>query len=440
MNSDQPMRLACCDEFAELCALSTTGALTADEQLRLNRHLADCGMCRDLLAEFRGLAVDGAAKIASISDVDWEQVNHSWDETAAKDRLLSRLRAAHTERRTYGKSIDAKHAKTGSARAFRGLLLPVTCAAVVVLFGVLAGYHFGVKKTEHVFTSQRATPTGEESIRSQMAQLQSERDVLNAQLASDAGTISDLSDRTRREERELAEITGAKDSLERQVQHLAGENRQQSEVVSSLSAQRDVLQHRLDDAEASLQATHDDLSRRQEDHEKTLVKAAGLEARIEELSSQLRESSRAVQQQKEFLASDRDIRELMGARQLYIADVFDVDHNGKKRAPFGRVFYTKGKLLIFYAFDLDQAPGYRNANAFQVWGSQSEDKSKPVSLGVFYKDSEANRRWIFKTEDPDTLAQINAVFVTVETNGPATTPKGKPILYAYLHTAPPNHP
>ena len=59
---------------------------------------------------------------------------------------------------------------------------------------------------------------------------------------------------------------------------------------------------------------------------------------------------------------------MMGARQLYIADVFDVDREGQTRQPFGRVFYTKGKSLVFYAFDLDRRSGDHNAKAFQAWG------------------------------------------------------------------------
>jgi len=46
----------------------------------------------------------------------------------------------------------------------------------------------------------------------------------------------------------------------------------------------------------------------------------------------------------------------MGARKLYIADVFDVDSGSRTKKPFGRVFYTQGKSLIFYAFDLDRQP------------------------------------------------------------------------------------
>jgi anti-sigma-K factor RskA len=47
---------------------------------------------------------------------------------------------------------------------------------------------------------------------------------------------------------------------------------------------------------------------------------------------------------------------------------------------------------------------------------------------------------MLKTDDPDVLAQINAVIVTVEPKGGSTKPTGKPLLEAYLHSLPPNHP
>src|SRR5579863_5172453 len=40
------------EEFRELCALSTSGDLTSDEQARLNEHLAVCFECRRALGEF----------------------------------------------------------------------------------------------------------------------------------------------------------------------------------------------------------------------------------------------------------------------------------------------------------------------------------------------------------------------------------------------------
>jgi hypothetical protein len=42
-----------------------------------------------------------------------------------------------------------------------------------------------------------------------------------------------------------------------------------------------------------------------------------------------------------LLDHDRDIRELMGARDLYIAEVYDVARSGEMQKPCGRVFLTK---------------------------------------------------------------------------------------------------
>jgi hypothetical protein len=131
----------------------------------------------------------------------------------------------------------------------------------------------------------------------------------------------------------------------------------------------------------------------------------------------------------------------MGARSLFIADVFDVGRDGKTKTPFGRVFYTKNKSLVFYAFDLDKQRDVQNKTnvAFQAWGLNDSDKHHPLNLGIFYVDSQANRRWALKFDNPAVLEKINAVFVTVEPSGGSTKPSGKQLLYAYLE-AQPNHP
>ena len=131
----------------------------------------------------------------------------------------------------------------------------------------------------------------------------------------------------------------------------------------------------------------------------------------------------------------------MGARKLYIADVFDVDSGSRARKPFGRVFYTQNKSLIFYAFDLDREPGMKTASAFQVWGQRegTEEQRHATNLGILYMDSESNRRWVLKIADPKQLAEIDAVFVTIEPHGGSQKPSGKPFLYALLRREA-NHP
>ena len=141
---------------------------------------------------------------------------------------------------------------------------------------------------------------------------------------------------------------------------------------------------------------------------------------------------------QELLDRDRDIRELMGARDLYMADVHDVSRAGTDQT-YGRVFYTKGKSLIFYAFDLDAQPGVQNASSFQAWGRRGPDKQQAFSLGIFYEDSVSKKRWVLKASDPKTLEDIDAVFVTVERNGGSHHPSGKQLLFAYLRVNP-NHP
>jgi anti-sigma-K factor RskA len=51
---------------------------------------------------------------------------------------------------------------------------------------------------------------------------------------------------------------------------------------------------------------------------------------------------------------------------------------------------------------------------------------------MLYLDSETNRRWILRSDDPQTLAEIDAVFVTVEPRGGSAKPTGKPFLFAML--------
>jgi hypothetical protein len=129
----------------------------------------------------------------------------------------------------------------------------------------------------------------------------------------------------------------------------------------------------------------------------------------------------------------------MGARDLYIAEVLDVGKDGVTKKSNGRVFFTKGKSLIFYAYDLDRQPGLKKASTFQVWGQRGSDREQALNLGVFYEDSVSKKRWILKFDDPEKLAQIDAVFVTVEPNGGSSKPSGKPFLYAYLKVNA-NHP
>jgi len=65
-------------------------------------------------------------------------------------------------------------------------------------------------------------------------------------------------------------------------------------------------------------------------------------------------------------------------------------------------------------------------------GRRGPDRSQALNLGIFYQDNATKKRWVLKFNDPKTLAQIDAVFVTVEPGSGSRKPSGKPLLFAYL--------
>jgi hypothetical protein len=196
---------------------------------------------------------------------------------------------------------------------------------------------------------------------------------------------------------------------------------------------------KLEMAEANsheLQAKLDSLAKQSAEDQS---RAGQQMAQVKELTQAIHDRDAALDQKDELLAKDRDIRELMGARELYVAEVYDVNRTGETRKPYGRVFYTRGKSLIFYAYDLDQEPEIKNASIFQAWGQRGPDRQQALNLGIFYEDNASKKRWVLKLDDPKALAQLDAVFVTVEPRGGSHKPSGKPLLFAYLKTDP-NHP
>lgn len=53
-----------------------------------------------------------------------------------------------------------------------------------------------------------------------------------------------------------------------------------------------------------------------------------------------------------------------------------------------------------------------------------------AKLGHLYLDNASKKLWILRFDDPKALAQIDAVFVTVEPNGGSNKPSNKPLLFA----------
>ncbi len=431
------------EEFLELCAVSTSGELTEEEQKKLKAHLAECAECRQALREFEA-AVDVGVPLLSphLGGDPVEESSEAQNEPGSRGTSATHSISAARKEETVVRAGPEKRGfvfalRKGESREhahWSYLWMPF--AACVLLTGALGIYAYRAGRSSR----EPATPAINsasadariEALEQRISDAGHDREVLKGQLAERDKLIQELRRQTGQELRALNDLKADKANLEQSLQADATAKQQATE-------ERAEFARRLDTAQASLQKMQAELDSERQQRARDAAQEQNLQAEIKDLSNELHEQQQTVARQDELLSHDRDIRNLMGARELYVVDVYDVGDDGRTQKPYGRVFYTKGQSLIFYAYDLDREPGVRNASAFQAWGRRGPDNEQAVNLGIFYQDSAAKKRWVLKFNDPKALDEIDAVFVTVEPKGGSRKPSSKPLLSAYLRL-PANHP
>jgi DNA repair exonuclease SbcCD ATPase subunit len=426
------------ERFEELCALAQARSLSIREQQDLERHLGRCDSCRDLYAEYALIGGEGMAYLSANSPLleDAEQ----WNNRGVRRKLHASIRDEQTPKVV---SMKIKAARSSFAPRFTKWGLGVaSVAACITIMAALGAYHLGERKSlasQHPSPAMSLGQNGLAQAKRAYAELVSSQ---AAQLSSQTVQTSKLEQQIAAAQEELSRLRAASSVAQERVNELGNLNIGKDADIQKLTEERDKLATRLGEAEKAYQSLQVDFANLKADHNNSLLHTASLESAVKDLSSMTQDQERRLKDDEQYLTSDRDIRELMGARKLYIADVFDVDSISRTRKPFGRVFYTQNKSLVFYAFDLDHQSGVKNASVFQVWGqrdSETNGEAHPMNLGILYMDSESNRRWVLRSDDPKQLAEIDAVFVTVEPHGGSQKPTGKPLLYALLRKEA-NHP
>jgi len=433
------------DEFLELCAIATTGELSEQEQRKLREHLPGCPECRQALKEFEAAVAVGIPFLAAqLSAENIEPSVASWAKPQKPDHVASSSEVALLQA---GKSdagvapdVTERHfafaQRNGSARKqMNWNYVWFSFAACVLLTIALGIYAYRIGKSRSVAAPASASSASDvqiEALEQQMSDAGREREGLRSQLAQRDRIIFDLKHEIQEQSESLSEMKVAQVDLEKSIQN--------DEAEKQRAAQEQVdLAQKLGSAQASLGKAQSELAVATQHQSEDELRAASLEAEIHDLSGKLRDREQTIGRQEELLAHDRDVRELMGARDLYIAEIYDVARDGVTQKPYGRVFYTKGKSLIFYAYDLDQQAGLKSARSFQAWGQRGRDRRQALNLGIFYEDNAAKKRWVLKFDDPKTLEQIDAVFVTIEPSGGSQEPSGSPLLFTYLRIEA-NHP
>jgi hypothetical protein len=421
------------EKFKELCALAQLNSLSIREQFDLEQHLHACETCRRTYEEYCAIGIEGMFYL--LAEEEPAEEAQSWDNSAARERLFQSIRRPRPQ---LVLSIEAGRTRQSSQVSTRPRWIAMAIGALAA--SALIALSFGAYRMAE--RGRPVSPSMSAVLHIEKPNLPAPVQVDDNALASETERIAEMEKQIARQQEEIGRLRADSIAAETRATELGSANGDKEAALRQIAEEHDQLAKRLADSEKAYEVLQADYTALKADHSRSLLHTASLESELTDLRATSQDQERRLKDDAQYLTSDRDIRELMGARKLYIADVFDVDSDSHTRKPFGRVFYTQNKSLVFYAFDLDHQPGVKSANVFQVWGQRDAEpsgNSHAMNLGILYMDSETNRRWVLRSDDPNQLNEIDAVFVTVEPHGGSQKPTGKPLLYALLRKEA-NHP
>jgi hypothetical protein len=461
----------------QLCCLALLGEISVEDQIVLDQHLKECAECRNLLKDLEQIAlVDLSVAAARRMEAETQPDLDLGQEGRLFAQVVERSRHADSE--DLGKIPVAPILVLASPVPLRNRVLniwrsayPAVGWAVAAL--VVLGWGLSLKRPIPT-VAPRATVVGSSSRVSQTeldgwktralsAEEQKEamlRNLDRAQTQALATTpslpqteVDGWRTRALSAEERMGSIQRDLDRAQAQVQAAALALSHATDEYQKLAATGRSLEAQVAQQEEKLHQQASSLSMTQASLDEERSKAATLQAKLQEVNTRLDRQRTEVAHLQEVAASVpprmptpgqdmnlADAREIFGARDLHIVDVYDVDHAGKSSLAYGRIYYVNRHLLLFYAFDLaNKAKKNRKPVAFQVWGFRQPNSTKAESLGLFYLDDAKLDRWVLRVSDPRLLARIDTLFVTVEPPGGSNSPKGHELLLASL-AGPPNHP
>lgn len=399
------------EHYEELCALAATGQIPEGDLPELQTHLSACLRCRALVAEFTAI---GSILSGNVRRFEQEQIPAGMTE-----RFLAR---AHSS----GIAID-------SAIVSRPPLwrrqIPSYAAAALFLAAFSAVLMFWVRHERNqlgIAVAGRAQPTVAPAGKS----------IQDPTIQSNRIAVLQLDAAKAQEERLIERLNKNRDDLDR----AAREKQQLLAQLNVLQEQKAQLEATERDRDGELASLREQLERVNAEKIANEVAVGANENELRALRNSLATKEAALQQQQHLIGVGNQVRDLIVARNLHIIDVYDRDGDGKRQQPFGRIFYTEGKSLIFYAYDLGDPRAINKHISFYAWGESLEGGQPVKSLGIFHNEDTSQGRWSLSFDDPQVLAKIDSVFVTVEQDKkPITQPNGKKILFAYLGNKA-NHP
>ena len=396
--------------------MAATGQASESELQYLRSHLETCPSCRSIAYDFTQLSVQALSELAA-------KRSRSEVPAGMAQRFVAR---AHSEGIEISDEARPKEAGQNRHSPATQVALGAAVATVVLLgaFGILKTKFHGTQTDRApmaAIVSSRASDSQKGSPDAAPAESHATEDLITAQKQ-----LTSMEAALKAQRAEL-------ESWKRTASTLASQVSETQQQNAAFERERSEQESRIKQIEAELEKT------KSEGGANVAVIAAE-ENQLRDLQQKVSEQSEALKQQQVLTSKEGDVRDLVVARNLHIIDVHDRDGNGKSQRTFGRIFYTEGKSLIFYAYDLSDPHKLDAKVSFHVWGERLGSEKPIRSLGVFHNDDANDGRWVLTFDDPKVLAQIDSVFVTAESSQKLTKePRGERILSAFL-AGKPNHP
>lgn len=423
------------EKMKETCCLYALGELSPEENLSLEKHLRNCQECRALVGEFERIVffdLPSVAVLRSCGSVPEDVDSISGDELLRNIRERAKTPFEQRERRFSAQNAcfaPPTMSRSGMLR-FAGLS---ALAAGWLLAAVVILAHGRTRPRVHGLENTISQQKGSDrqALEAEHARLGVKLKAAGANVETLKRKLEAVSGRVRTGQSELSRLRTQYRDLNGSFFDLNSKLEQEESLLERRSAE---VQFTRDELNSEI-AAKDSLQRRLFDVSRRLDKQTQELARLERVAAEVPAAYPLTQ----ATVSEGEAREILGARDLHIFDVHDVDDSGKASRVYGRVYYVNHSQLIFYAFDLPRLEKNHRLVAFQAWGFRQPTSSNVESLGLFYLDSATLNRWALRVSDPGILSRIDTLFVTIEPPGGSRVPKGRRLLMASL-AGPPNHP
>jgi hypothetical protein len=325
------------NEFLELCAVSTSGQLTEEEQKKLQEHLAVCNSCRETLKQYESIVghaipvfVPRKRRRVRMEARIGRKISNGRQSKPSSNALESTNRgeAEKSARTSEVSTIPRRLPPFSSESTWRHVCM--LYAAGILLFVSLGFYAYRAGVHRGIDTSKVTAPLpnaqSQATLAAQSSDAGHERQIARTQIEQRDKTIGDLRRQLAQDMAEINTLKAAQDRLDNDL-------RASDAGKHDLNEQRSELAQKLDAALSASQGLQQKLDSLAQQSAQDTARAKTLDAKVDGLNRLLRDREVALDQKDELLAHDRDIRDLMGARDLYIAEVYDIARTGETLKP-----------------------------------------------------------------------------------------------------------